>query len=262
MSRIEKVLYERMSKGEKAFIPFITAGDPHLEATKAFIDILAEEGADVIELGIPFSDPIADGPVIERANLRAMKYDMDCDKVFKLVKSVREYSHVPLVFLIYANMIYHYGIEAFFKACYEAGVDGVIVPDIPFEEKEEFDCYARVYGVDFIALVAPTSRKRIGVIVKEAKGFLYCITSLGVTGVRENIQTNLMEIVGEIRKYTKTPTAIGFGIATPDQVRALKGCADGIIVGSAIVKIIEAYGEEAGVPLRKYIQQMVGALRA
>ena len=261
MSRIEKALLKRKEAGQKAFIPFITAGDPSLEKSYVFIKTLEEAGADVIELGIPFTDPVADGPVIERASLRAMKNEVNINKVLALVEKVRESSKVPLVFLMYANMIYHYGIEAFFKACKKSGVDGVIVPDIPFEEKEEFDLFAREAEVDLISLVAPTSGERTEKIAKEARGFLYCVSSTGVTGVREEIQTNLKEMFEKINQYTSVPTALGFGIATPDQARQLKTFADAIIVGSAVVKIIEEYGEKAKEPLFAYTKEMVEAIR-
>jgi tryptophan synthase alpha chain len=222
---------------------------------------LEQEGADVIEIGIPFTDPVADGPVIERASLRAMKNHITIDKVLELVNRVRQTSQVPLVFLMYANMIHYYGIHRFFRACKENGLDGVIVPDIPFEEKEEFDIHAKQEGIDLISLVAPTSKGRIEKIAKEARGFLYCVSSMGVTGVRQEIETNLGSMFEKINKYSTVPTALGFGISTPLQAKALKEFADGIIVGSAIVKIIEEHGEDAAEPLRSYVKEMVEAIR-
>lgn len=260
MSRIQQAIESINKKGHKAFIPFITAGDPNIWSTKKFIKVLEEAGSTIIEIGIPFSDPIADGKVIQNANIRAMKQDMHLDIIFKMLEEVREDTQIPIVFLMYSNTIYHYGIENFFKRCKEVGVDGVIVPDVPIEEKEEFECKAKIYDVDWVRLVAPTSKERIKAICKEASGFIYCVSSLGVTGVRGELQTNLEEMLGEVKKYTSIPTAIGFGIATPAQALALKKYTEGIIVGSAIVKIIERYGEESEIPLKDYVTQMVEAM--
>lgn len=256
MSRIENAF----KKGHKAFIPFITAGDPTLDVTEELIYAFDKAGADVLEIGIPFADPIADGPVIMRANLRALANDTTLVKVFDLVERVRKNTQMPLVYLMYANTIYHYGIENFFKKCHEVGIDGVIIPDVTFEESNEFDVYAREYGVDRISFIAPTSRDRISFICKKATGFLYCISSLGVTGTREEIKTNLKEMQNQIRQYTSVPTAIGFGISNPEQAKELKTSADGIIVGSAIVKVIEAYGEECVEPIYHLACEFVKAI--
>lgn len=260
MSKIKEAFEKKLAEGHKAFIPFITAGDPHLKATEQFIYALERAGSDVIELGIPFSDPVADGPVIQEANLRAMAAGVNIGKIFEMVEEVRKQTQIPIVFLMYANTIHYYGIEAFFEKCQEVGVDGVIIPDVPFEEKEEFDVYARDCQVDLIALVAPTSKGRTQKVVENASGFLYCVSSLGVTGTREKIQTDLEEMFAEIHKYCDIPTAIGFGISNKEQAAHLKHYSDGIIVGSALVKRIEAYGEEAAPHLEAFAKEIIGAL--
>lgn len=262
MSNIESAFSKSKDKGKKAFIPFVTAGDPSLEATEKFIYALEKAGSDIIEIGIPFSDPIADGPVIQRANIRAMQNDVTIGKVFDMITRIRENTKIPLVFLLYANTIYYYGIEEFFKKCQETGVDGIIVPDLPFEEKEEFDTFAADCEVDVISLVAPTSKERIKEIANKAKGFLYCVSSMGVTGTRDTIQTDLKSMFEYINEYCDIPTALGFGISTKDQVKDLKGYADGVIVGSAIVKLIEEYGEKAEAPLTCFAQEIIDELKA
>lgn len=260
MSNIETAFNRKKQEGRKAFIPFMTAGDPHLEATEQFIYALEEAGSTIIELGIPFSDPVADGPVIQRANLRAMASEFKLEAVFEMVERVRERTQIPLVFLMYANTIHHYGIAAFFKRCEEAGVDGIIIPDVPLEEREEFECAAKAREVDLIALVAPTSGERIEAICHKATGFLYCVSSLGVTGTRETIETDLGSFFESIKTYCTIPTALGFGIATKEQATLLKEYADGIIVGSAIVKIIEEYGEAAAPYLIHFAREIVERL--
>lgn len=260
MSKIELAFEKVKAEGRKAFIPFITAGDPHIEATEEFIYALEKAGSTVIELGVPFSDPVADGPVIQEANLRAMANGIHIDKIFNMVERVRKNTQIPLVYLMYANTIHYYGIQRFFEKCKAVGIDGVIVPDVPFEEKEEFDEFARVNEVDFIALVTPTSKDRTKKICEKATGFLYCVSSLGVTGTRESIRTNLNEMFTEIREHTKIPTALGFGISTPEQAAELKEFADGIIVGSAMVNIIEKYGEESVEPLMTFAKSFVEVL--
>lgn len=260
MSNIKAAFDKVKREGHKAFIPFITAGDPHIEATEEFIYALEKAGSTIIELGVPFSDPVADGPVIQAANIRAMKNGIHIDKIFDMVERVRKNTQIPLVYLMYANTIYHYGIERFFEKCKAVGIDGVIVPDVPIEEKEEFDQYARANDVDFIALVAPTSKGRTKEICEKVSGFLYCVSSLGVTGTRESIQTNLTPMFEEIKKYTQIPTALGFGISNKEQAASLKEYADGIIVGSAMVKIIEKYGEESAQPLMKFAREIVEVL--
>ena len=260
MSNIQLAFDKQKEKGRKAFIPFITAGDPDIASTKRFVLALAEEGSTVIELGIPFSDPVADGPTIQAANLRAFKHDMHVDKVLEMVEEVRKTTDVPIVFLMYANTVYHYGIQAFFKACSKVKVDGVIIPDVPLEEREEFDSVAREYEIDLISLVAPTSKERTKAICEGARGFLYCASSLGVTGTREEIKTDLAPMFERIKACSKIPTALGFGISNKEQAKVLKEYADGIIVGSAMVKIIEENGCNSEAALRAFTREILSVL--
>ncbi len=255
MSKIHKAF----EKG-KAFIAFLTCGDPDLETTAAAVRAAAAGGADLIELGIPFSDPTAEGPVIQGANLRALRGGVTTDKVFQLVRELRRDVTIPLVFMTYANVIFSYGPERFLACCAEAGIDGLILPDLPFEEKEEFLEPCRKYGVDLISMIAPTSADRIAMIAGEAEGFLYLVSSLGVTGERSEIKTDLSAIVKTVREHTKTPCAIGFGISTPEQARAMADIADGAIVGSAIVRILEEYGKEAPERVGSYVRAMKQAM--
>jgi tryptophan synthase alpha chain len=244
----------------KAFIGFLTAGDPSLDKTKEFILSMADAGADLIEIGIPFSDPIAEGEVIQRANIRALSAGTNLHRIFEMVKEVRLQTKIPLVFLTYLNPIFTYGYDHFFKDCSETGVDGVIVPDIPYEEKGELLPFSEKYGIDIITLIAPTSEARIAQIALGAKGFVYCVSSLGVTGVRKEIKTDISSIINAIRTVTDTPIAVGFGISTPQQASEISRYSDGIIVGSAIVKLIEEHGEAASKPLFEYVQKMKQAL--
>ncbi len=244
----------------KAFIPFITCGDPDLETTAAVVRAAAENGADLIELGIPFSDPTAEGPVIQGANLRALAGGVTTDKIFALVRELRRDVTVPLVFMTYANVVFSYGAERFLSACAEIGVDGLILPDLPFEEKEEFLPQCRANGVDLISLVAPTSENRIAMIAREAEGFLYIVSSLGVTGTRSEIKTDLASIVRVARAHTEIPCAIGFGISTPEQARAMAAVADGAIVGSAIIKLLAHYGRDAAPHVGAYVKSMKDAV--
>lgn len=240
----------------KAFIAFVTCGDPDLETTMSCVRAAVENGADLIELGIPFSDPTAEGPVIQGANLRALTGGVTTDKIFEMVKKLRQDVTVPMVFMTYANVIFSYGAERFLSACREIGIDGLILPDLPYEEKEEFLDSCHSYGVDLISLIAPTSANRIAMIAKEAEGFLYVVSSLGVTGTRSEIKTDLTSIVEVIRQNTDIPCAIGFGISTPEQARKMAGLSDGAIVGSAIVKIIEKHGREAAPYVGAYVREM------
>ncbi len=248
--------------GGKAFIAFLTAGDPNFEKTVEYVKTMAEAGADLVELGIPFSDPIADGPVIQSANLRAFKSGTTTQKVFDMVREIRKDCDVPLAFLTYLNPVFKYGYEAFFKECSDCGVDGLIIPDLPFEEKEEAASVARKYGVDIISLIAPTSEERIKMIAENAEGFLYVVSSMGVTGVRSEITTNLKSEIQKIKSYTDVPAAVGFGISTPEQAHEMCSFADGAIVGSAIVKIIEKHGENAAEYLAEYVKSMKAAVNS
>ncbi len=245
----------------KAFIPFLTAGDPSAEKTVEFILQMEAAGADLIELGIPFSDPTAEGEVIQNANVRALKAGITTDGVFEIVRQVRMRTQIPLVFLTYLNPVFHYGYDAFLERCRELGVDGIICPDLPFEEKHEFSDVAKRYGVDVISLIAPTSDERIQMIAREAEGYIYVISSKGVTGVRGEITTDIGKIVQSIREVTDIPCAVGFGISRPEQAAQMAALSDGAIVGSAIVKLIERYGEEAAPYIREYVKKMKDALR-
>lgn len=242
---------------KKAFIGFLTAGDPTLDKTEEFVLEMERGGAALVELGIPFSDPIADGPVIQEANLRALGAGCTTDKIFDMVDSLRKKTQIPLVFLTYLNTVYKYGYEAFCQKCQACGVDGVIIPDMPFEEQGELKPIAEKYDVDVITMIAPTSKERIQMVAKEATGFLYVVSSMGVTGARREITTDVGEIVETIRSVTDTPTAIGFGINTKEQVHQYSAIADGVIIGSAIVKIIAEQGENAAEALYQYVREMV-----
>lgn len=244
----------------KAFIAFITCGDPDLGTTAAVVREAAKNGADLIELGIPFSDPTAEGPVIQGANLRALSSGVTTDKIFDLVRELRTDVTIPMVFMTYANVVFSYGSERFISTCRDIGIDGLILPDLPFEEKEEFLPLCRKYGVDLISLIAPTSENRISMIAKEAEGFIYIVSSLGVTGTRSEIKTDLTSIVDVIRKNTEVPCAIGFGISTPEQAKKMAGISDGAIVGSAIIKLLEKYGKDAPKYIVEYINTMKQAL--
>ena len=253
-------IHQAFEKG-KAFIAFITCGDPDLETTAAVVRAAAENGADLIELGIPFSDPTAEGPVIQGANLRALQGGVTTDKIFDLVRELREDVSIPMVFMTYANVVYSYGAERFIRTCREIGIDGLILPDVPFEEKEEFLPLCHQYGVDLVSLIAPTSENRIADIAAEAEGFLYIVSSLGVTGTRSEITTDLASIVSVVRRHSEIPCAVGFGISTPEQARKMADVSDGAIVGSAIIKILEQYGRDAAPEVGKYVRSMKDALR-
>lgn len=256
MSNIRKAF-----ENGKAFIAFITCGDPDSETTAKAVRAAAENGADLIELGIPFSDPTAEGPVIQGANLRALTGGITTDKIFALVKELRRDVKVPMVFMTYANVIFSYGAEKFISTCREIEIDGLILPDLPFEEKEEFQPLCRQYGVDLISLIAPTSENRIAMIAKEAEGFIYIVSSLGVTGTRSEINTDIASIVKVVRENTDAPCAVGFGISTPEQAKKMAGISDGAIVGSAIVKLLENHGKDAPKYIGEYVKTMKDAIR-
>lgn len=251
----------RAFENGKAFIAFITCGDPDLETTAAAVRAAVENGADLIELGIPFSDPTAEGPVIQGANLRALSGGITTDKVFDFVREIRRDVSVPMVFMTYANVVFSYGSERFISTCKEIGIDGLILPDIPFEEKDEFQPICKKYGVDLISLIAPTSQNRIAMIAKEAEGFLYIVSSLGVTGTRNEIETDLGEMVKLVRENANIPCAIGFGISTPEQAKQMTDIADGAIVGSAIVKLLEKHGKDAPRYIGEYVKSMKDGMK-
>ena len=248
-------------ENKKVFVPFITCGDPDLETTAKIVREAVANGADLIELGIPFSDPTAEGPVIQGANIRALKGGVTTDKVFDLVRELRKDVAIPMVFMTYANVVFSYGGDKLISTCKEIGINGLILPDLPYEEKEEFLPLCRKYGVDLISLIAPTSENRIAMIAKEADGFIYLVSSLGVTGTRSEINTDLKSIVDVIRQNTAVPCAIGFGISTPEQAKKMADIADGAIVGSAIIKIIEQYGKDAPRYVGEYVKSMKDAIR-
>ena len=245
----------------KAFIPFVTCGDPDLETTAKIVREMEKNGADIIELGIPFSDPTAEGPVIQGANIRALSAGTTTDKIFEFVRELRKDVKIPLVFMTYANVVFSYGIERFAKTCSDVGIDGIILPDVPFEEKEEFAPACRQYGIDFISLIAPTSENRIEMIASHAEGFLYIVSSLGVTGVRSEIKTDIGAMTRIVRKYSKVPCAVGFGISKPEQAKNMASLSDGCIVGSAIVKIIAEHGRESAPFVGEYVKQMKEAIK-
>ena len=244
----------------KAFIAFITCGDPDLGTTAECVRAAVDGGADLIELGIPFSDPTAEGPVIQSANARALAGGVTTDKIFAMVKELRRDVSVPMVFMTYANVVYSYGIERFCDRCVEAGIDGMILPDVPFEEKEEFAPACRERGLSFISLIAPTSENRVAMIAREAEGFLYIVSSMGVTGVRSEITTDIGAMVELVRKSTSIPCAVGFGISTPEQAAKMAGLSDGAIVGSAIVRLIHESGPDAPNAVRRYVSSMTRGL--
>ena len=256
MSKIQSAF-----KNGKAFIPFITCGDPDLETTAAAVRAAAANGADLIELGIPFSDPTAEGPVIQGANIRALAGGVTTDKIFAFVKELRQDVKIPMVFMTYANVVFSYGAERFISSCRELGIDALILPDLPFEEKAEFAPICKQYGVELISLIAPTSENRIAMIAKEAEGFLYIVSSLGVTGMRSEIKTDLASIIKVVRQNTDIPCAIGFGISTPEQAKKMADLSDGAIVGSAIIKLLEKYGEDAPQYVGAYVKSMKDAIR-
>ena len=245
----------------KAFIPFITCGDPDVETTMACVREMVKSGADLIELGIPFSDPTAEGPVIQGANLRALTGGVTTDRIFDMVRELRKDVAVPMVFMTYANVVFSYGAERFISTCAGIGIDGLVLPDLPFEEKDEFLAVCRAHGVALISLIAPTSANRVAMIAKEADGFIYLVSSLGVTGVRSSITTDLGPIIRTIRENTDVPCAIGFGISNPEQAKAMAKEADGVIVGSAIVKLIAQYGKDAAAPVGAFVKEMKDAVR-
>ena len=249
-------------ENKKAFIPFITGGDPSLDVTKKLILAMQEAGADLIEVGIPFSDPIAEGPVIQEADERALLAGCTLDKLFDAIKEVKDEIHIPMVFMTYANVVYSYGSERFIRTAAEIGMDGLILPDVPFEEKAEFDPLCRQYGIDLVSLIAPTSHDRIRMIAKEASGFVYCVSSLGVTGVRSSITTDIGAMVKLVKEAQDIPCAVGFGISTPEQAAKMAAQSDGAIVGSAIVKICAKYGKDCVEHVKEYVRSMKAAVQS
>lgn len=256
MSRIEKAF-----QNGKAFIAFLTCGDPDLQTTLELVKAMEQAGADLVELGIPFSDPVAEGPVIQGANVRALAGGVTTDKILEMVRRLREEVSIPLLFMTYANVVFSYGTERFLKAAADAGIDGLILPDVPYEEREDFAPACQKYGVDYIPLVAPTSRGRVQRIAESAQGFVYCVSSMGVTGERSSLSGQVSGLVEEVRKFTPVPAAVGFGVSTPRQAAQVAAAADGVIVGSAIVRLVEQYGRDAAGPVSEFVKAMKTAIR-
>ena len=244
----------------KAFIPFLTCGDPSLEITEQLVYAMADAGADLIELGIPFSDPTAEGPVIQEADIRALAGGATTDKIFDMVRKIRTKTQVPMVFMTYANVVFSYGTEKFIGKAAQLGMDGLILPDVPFEEKSEFSDVCRSHGMDLISLIAPTSHERVSMIAAQADGFVYCVSSLGVTGVRSSITTDIGAMVSLVKAQKDIPCAVGFGISTPEQAQKMGAQADGVIVGSAIVKLCAKYGDKCVPYVRDYVAEMKKAV--
>lgn len=251
MNRIASAFHNK-----KAFIAFLTCGDPDLETTEKLVLAMEEAGADLIELGIPFSDPTAEGPVIQAANARALAAGTTTDRIFEMVRRLRKTVRIPLVFMTYANVVLSYGTERFAKTAAEVGMDGLILPDVPYEEREDFAPACKKYGLALIPLVAPTSHERISMIVREAQGFVYCVSSMGVTGVRSELSTDVGEMVKLVKGATALPAAVGFGVSTPAQAAQLYRCADGVIVGSAIMRLVAEHGKDAVRPVADYVRSM------
>ena len=256
MSKIEQAF-----ANDKAFIPFLTCGDPDLATTEQLVYAMADAGADLIELGIPFSDPTAEGPVIQAANLRALAAGATTDQIFAMVERIRRKTDIPLVFMTYANVVFSYGSKRFMQRMAHCAMDGLILPDVPFEEKADFAPFCAQCGIDLISLIAPTSQSRIERIAGEASGFIYCVSSLGVTGIRSSITTDVSAMVDQVRQATDLPVAIGFGISTPQQAQQMAAKADGVIVGSAIVKMIAQYGQAAVPHVAQYVREMKNAIK-
>ncbi len=244
----------------KLFAAFVTCGDPDIKTTKQIIYELQRGGADLIELGIPFSDPTAEGPVIQEANYRALSGGITTDKIFDMVRDIRNDIHIPLFFMTYANVVFSYGTERFMKTAAEAGISGIILPEVPYEEKDEFAVPAKKYGLDYISLIAPTSKERITMIAKEATGFVYCVSSLGVTGTRERITTDIASMTELVRSVTDIPALVGFGISTPEQAHKISESSDGVIIGSAIMKLVAKYGSKCPPYIYEYAKSIKEAL--
>ncbi|MEG0614746.1 MAG: tryptophan synthase subunit alpha [Oscillospiraceae bacterium] len=260
MNRIDLTFEKLKENHKKALITFVTAGDPSLEMTEKIVVEMAENGADIVEIGVPFSDPIAEGEVIQNASARSIKNGTTLVKIFESVKNIRQKTDIPLVFMMYLNTIFAFGTEKFFQLCKEFGIDGVIVPDMPFEESGEILPFAEKYGVISISLVTPTSHQRVKMIAEAAKGFLYCVSSTGVTGARKNYSTNFEGLFEQIKKYSNVPCAVGFGISSPEQAKELSKFCDGIIVGSAIVNLIDQNRNSPQKPVREFVSALKNAM--
>ena len=254
--------FKNYMKGKKAFIPFVTAGDPSLDKTEEFLKELIKAGASIIEVGIPFSDPIAEGNTIMEADIRALSAGATLSKIFDMLKHFRQSEpDFPLVFMTYLNPVFAYGYDKFFKLCQDLKIVGIIIPDLPYEEKEEVKKVASKYNVAVISLIAPTSKQRIKMIASEAEGFIYLVSSLGVTGVRDSIKTDVNSIAEEIKKYTDLPVCVGFGIKNEESARKMTEVADGAIIGSAIVNIIAEHKNDSGKYIYDFAKTIVDAIK-
>ncbi len=255
---MSKSIAEVFARG-KAFIPFVTCGDPDLERTEALVRALVVGGADMVELGIPFSDPTAEGPVIAAATARALAAGTTTDRVFAMLERLGDLD-VPLAFMTYANVVFSYGAERFISRAAALGIRALILPDVPYEERGEFESVCDAHGVALIRFIAPTSDERIPMICEGAKGFLYVVSSLGVTGVRDGVPQELASLLARIRAVSNVPAAVGFGISTPEQAKAIGSIADGVIIGSAVVKLAHERGAEAPEALQAYAESIKVAL--
>lgn len=260
MNRIDLTFEALKQNGEKALITFVTAGDPNMETTEKLVLEMIQNGADLVELGVPFSDPMAEGPIIQAASARALDAGANLEGIFNLVTRLRTKTQTPLLLMMYLNCILHYGADRFFKECAKVGIDGVIVPDLPFEERIEISGEAKDHDLRLISLVAPTSRDRIDKIAAGSEGFLYCVSSLGVTGTRSRFTTDFDAFFEEIRKHAQVPTAVGFGVSTPEQAKTLSRYADGVIVGSAVVDLVARHGEAAAGPVGAFVKTLKAAI--
>lgn len=257
MNRIENKFAELKAAGKKALITFLTSGDPDIETTEKAVLEMFDKGADIIELGVPFSDPVAEGPVIQEASLRSLNGGTNLDKIFGAVENIRKATDKPLVLMMYINTVFRYGTAKFFEKCRLTGIDGVIIPDMPYEEKDEVSAEAKANGVLSISLVTPVSGDRIKMIAEESEGFLYCVSSTGVTGMRSGFTTDFGEFFGEVYKYAKVPCCVGFGISGPEQAKKMSSYCDGVIIGSAVVKLAAEHGKD----FPKYAGEFVSAVR-
>jgi tryptophan synthase alpha chain len=258
VNRIDKVFGQLRQEGKKVLIPYVSCGDPHLKFTEELVLGLAENGADLIELGVPYSDPVADGPTIQKASTRALAEGVTLEKIFSLVERLREKTSIPLIMMTYYNPVYVKGVENFLKRAGEAGIDGLIIPDLPVEESENLKDVAENYGLNLIFLVAPTSTpERIKKIVNMARGFIYCVSVTGITGARKELGGELASFLKVVQAHTSLPLAVGFGISGPDMARKAAGLADGIIVGSALIERIEKNIEHNGFNYGKALEEAI-----
>jgi tryptophan synthase alpha chain len=262
VNRIDRFFAQKPDgAGKKFFVALVTGGDPNIETTAHLIRTIAKAGADIIEIGIPFSDPIAEGPVIQAASLRALAAGCTTERLFDMVEDLRRDVDIPLLFMTYANPVFAYGKERFLRRCVQCGIDGLIIPDTPFEEKEEFAGVCREHNVRLISMVAPTSRHRAAQIARGAEGFLCCVASLGGTDMRPQLMEEISQVIANARSVSDIPCAVSFDISTPEQAQQMALCGDGIIVDSAIGNIIAQYGEDSEEPVARYVESIKKALQ-